>query len=795
MGKSRLNKIARDLWDNRGRTFLVLLSMTIGISAVAFVADAYAILSREMNYNYLRTDPSSARLWVSPVDETTLARVQDIPGIAAADFRSTVEGRIQTGENEWKTIKLFVVHDFQNMPLDRIYSESGAWPPASDEILIERVAVRLFSARTGDTLQFTIPGGTGGELRYAGTAHAPGLPPAWMEGWLYGFITPSALERLGGTTELQELRVRFSDTSSDQEVVRSKTRALADTLRAEGYSVTSIRVPKPDQHPHATQMSTLLMMLQMFGLLALILSSVLSANMISAMMSREVRQIGVMKTLGAGPKQVAGLYFAMIGILGLLAMIVALPAALLAARQYAQFASNMLNFNVFRDDVPLPYWLLQMGLGGLLPLFVAAIPILRGSRISIRQAISDYGVNVREFGRGRFDRLLARLRALPRLALLAIRNTFRRRTRAIFTVLTLTAAGISFITAMNVSASMKGSVEDKFNAIRYDTMIVFNQPYPIERLRSGFAETPGLSQMEFWGGARAAVVRADGSIGNYFQLTAPNTDSKLMTDLPVAEGRWLLPSDQNALVVNQAVQSREPEAQVGATVRLRIDGRESDWTIVGIVWEMMAPPTAYTKRESFNHTTGLGDSAGIVVAQSVDRSQQGVAALTQSLEARMKTDNRDVSSVVQFANSRDKVVNHLRVLSSFLVIMSILVLIVGGLGLASTLSINVLERRREIGVLRATGASGLDVTGLVTGEGMMMGLMGWILAAIVAGPVGRRLAWNFGMNFFEVPLSFSYSVSGALLWLGVVIAFAAVASYLPALNASRLPVQKVLAYE
>jgi putative ABC transport system permease protein len=795
MGRSRWMKILRDLWGDRARTLLVLLSLVIGMFAVSIVIDAYAILIREMNYNYLRTDPSSAILWVAPLDEAVLARVRQTPGIAAADVRSTIGGRIRTGENLWKTITLFVVPDFQKMPVDRIYPESGAWPPSDGDILMERAAVRLFSSKIGEPLLLSIPGGTGGTLRFAGTAYAPGLAPAWMEGELYGFITTGALARLGGSPSWQELRVQFADVTTDQEAVRANARSFADTLAVQGYTVSRIEVPKPGAHPHAAQMGALLSLLEMFGLLALILSSILAATMISAMMSREIRQIGVMKALGASPSQVAGVYFAMVGLLGLLSLAISLPAGLAAARAYAQFAANILNFNIFRDDVPLSYWWIQVAAGGLFPLVVAAIPILRGSRISIQEAISDYGVRVSEFGRGWFDGLLARVRFLPSFARLGFRNAFRRRTRAMFIILTLMAAGTSFITAMNVAASMDGSAKEKFDAIQYDAMIIFNRPYTDAQLDAAFAGVSGLQRMEVWGGAQPAIERVDGSIGNTFTLIAPKAETKLMNALPVAKGRWLLPGDTNTIVINQGVQSREPAAKVGNMVRMRMLGKESVWKIVGVVDEFMAPPTAYVNREAFDAAIGASDSAGIVVVRSLDRSPTGVAAVTRSLEARISASPLDVAVTRRMADGRDMIVNHLWLLVSFLVMMSVLVLFVGGLSLASTLSINVLERRREIGVMRASGASGWDIAGIVTGEALIVSLSAWILSILVSNPIGEWITWNFGMTFLQAPLTYSYSVTGALEWLGIVIVFAALASFLPAWDASRLPVQKVLAYE
>jgi putative ABC transport system permease protein len=795
MGKPLFHKILRDLWSNRVRTLLVLLSLAIGVFAVAIVSDSYAILLREMNYNYRRTDPSASTIWASPLDESVLERVRNLPGVSAVDLRTTIGGRIRIGPEEWKTIELFVIRDYGNMPLDRIYSENGAWPPAEGEILIERAAVRMFSARIGDELEITIPGGTRGALRYAGTAYAPGLAPAWMEGELYGFITPETLERLGGKNSWQELRVSFADAALTQEEVRAQSGEIAATLRLAGLTVARIEVPKPGEHPHAAQMRTLLFLLEAFGLLALLLSSVLAANMISALMAREIRQIGVMKTLGAGPNQVAGLYLTTVGVLGGVAILFALPAGYAAARAYAGFGAALLNFEIFNASVPLPYWILQIGLGAVLPLAVAAAPVLRASRITIREAISDYGVSARPFGRGGFERLLARVQFLPRLSLFAIRNTFRRRLRALLTVSMLMAAGTSFITAMSVYSSMNATVGAKFDAIRYDAMFVFNRPYPLEAMQSEFQTIPGARKVEFWGGASASVVRPDGSVGNSFQLVAPAAGTDLMTALPVSAGRWLRPADRNALVVNQMVLSNEPEIRVGRTVRLRIGGRESEWLIVGTVSEMMAPPTAYASFEAFPELTGLGNSTGILVFQSQDRSRDGVATLTRTVESRLDAAGIDVASAIRLADLREVVENHLRILATFLVMMSVLVLAVGGLGLASTLSINVLERRREIGVMRATGASGWDVTRLVAGEGIMIGLIGWILAVLASGPVGRWITWMFGMTFFNVPLNFSYSAPGVFLWLGVVVLFAAGASLIPAYDASRMPVQEALAYE
>jgi putative ABC transport system permease protein len=127
--------------------------------------------------------------------------------------------------------------------------------------------------------------------------------------------------------------------------------------------------------------------------------------------------------------------------------------------------------------------------------------------------------------------------------------------------------------------------------------------------------------------------------------------------------------------------------------------------------------------------------------------------------------------------------------------MAVLLAVVGGLGLMGTMSINVLERIREIGVIRAIGASDGAVQQIVIVEGVLIGLLSWLMGVVIALPVSMLLSQVVGELILQDALTYTFSVSGALLWLVIVVTLAALASFLPARNASRLTVREVLAYE
>ncbi len=135
------------------------------------------------------------------------------------------------------------------------------------------------------------------------------------------------------------------------------------------------------------------------------------------------------------------------------------------------------------------------------------------------------------------------------------------------------------------------------------------------------------------------------------------------------------------------------------------------------------------------------------------------------------------------------------IIITLLMSMVILLAIVGAIGLAGTMSLNVLERIREIGVLRAIGASNGAVLQVVIVEGVLIGVLSWAIGAVLAIPVGQVIANAVGKTTLNTSLSYTVSVSGIFLWLAVVVVISAVASYFPAQQAADLSVREVLAYE
>jgi putative ABC transport system permease protein len=124
-----------------------------------------------------------------------------------------------------------------------------------------------------------------------------------------------------------------------------------------------------------------------------------------------------------------------------------------------------------------------------------------------------------------------------------------------------------------------------------------------------------------------------------------------------------------------------------------------------------------------------------------------------------------------------------------------LMAMVGSIGLTGTMGLNVMDRTREIGIMRAIGISDGTLMQLVIVEGMLIGLISWLVACFAAIPISTLMFDVISTAIFGQQIQFTFVLSGVLIWLGLVVFLSGIASILPARNAARLTIREVLSYE
>jgi putative ABC transport system permease protein len=170
-------------------------------------------------------------------------------------------------------------------------------------------------------------------------------------------------------------------------------------------------------------------------------------------------------------------------------------------------------------------------------------------------------------------------------------------------------------------------------------------------------------------------------------------------------------------------------------------------------------------------------------------------ALSRELQDVFKSRNIQVAYVQQGAVWMQQQKTTTDLLVYFMLGMAILIAFVGGLGLMGMMSMNVMERTREIGVMRAIGASNGDIQGIVITESIAVGLVSWVGAVLLSIPITYVLDYGVGVAVMQSPLPVLYNLTGSLVWLAGILGIAVLASAIPARRASRLTVRDTLVYE
>ena len=785
---TRWRKVGRDLWLHRTRSATVVLAVLVGLVSAGAVLDTWALLRRVTRDGYLATNPASATLHLADgdsVDAVLIAAVRAHPDVRDAQARRTVVASALVA-GSWRTALLFTAPALDAQRIGALAREDGAWPPAAGDFTIEKSSQDFAGIAIGDSVALRVGDGAPLRLAVTGVARDAGLAPGWMEHVVYGFVAPATLSRLGVGTGMNQLQVVVRDAAMDRATVRRIAIALREVAERTGHTVREIDVPEPGEHIHAAQMNSLLLVMGAFGLLALILSGFLVVNLVTALLAGQLREIGVMKAIGARPPQLAAMYLVLAVVLGVVASAIAIPTAALIGRAYGRFSAELLNFAIEGYAIPRSAMAVQLAAGILLPLAAAVIPVARGSRIPVAAALRDVGVG----DGGITPPWIDRVRGTRRPLLLSLRNAFRRRQRMALTLLTLALGGATFLGALDLRQSIRDSVGHLYGEVmRFDMSVRLDTPQPAARAESVARGIGGVEAAEGWSGARAVLASRD-ELGGTFVVTALPAQSALVR-FDVKAGRWLAGDDIGAMVVNERLLAEQPTLAVGSEVSPHINGRATRWRIVGVV-ESGPAPAAYATRQGLAAVTG-DDRITSVMVRAATREPGAQSELVVRLREVLEASALPVASSQLMVANRRVVEDHLLMVASFLLVMAQLTVVVGGLALASTMSLAVLERTREIGVLRAIGAAPGAIMRMVQVEGLVIALLSWLIAIPLSIPVSLALGRAFGDIMFPVPPSPAPNGGAVVTWLALVVVVSFAACAWPARRATRIPAAAALA--
>lgn len=801
------HKVWHDLWHHKARTLLVILSIASGVFAIGAIFGMVDQLLSGMDNAHRATNPSHINVFLNTlIDDDTARSLTSIPGVVGVEPANRINIRYKTGpDGEWQDGAITMRRDFTDQQYDLVTLQEGAWP-ADRQIGVERLTTQSYHLDIGDQIIIEMPG-TDRVFTINGRIRHPFVQPPSFGGEAHFFADAAGLAKLGfpeGRFASVMVQIEPYSRAHAEQIAGD----IRERLSKQGYNVAITIYQEPDRHWGRDFVDGLMIVLRVMAVVSLFLSVVLVVNTFTAVITQQTDQIGVIKAIGGSSGIITKTYLVGVLLLSLLALALALPLGALTAFASSRWFLNLFNvdFDTFQFSPQAVWW--QVAAATAVPILAALWPVLKGANLTVREAIATYGLGG-DFGSSRFDRFIDHLSArfLSSVYAAALGNMFRRKGRLALTQLVLVIAGVMFLVVMTLVASTNHTLDNEMARRGYDARIGFVRDQRSERVLNMALALPEVKAAEIWYTHSATILREGerlrDSAGLGAQLTGLPPESTMRRPL-IVDGRWLQPGDglsESRVIVVNADSAEKNGIAVGDVIRLDLGQLGSaEWQVIGtyriISGADFTTEPIYAPLDAVVAVTKQANRGTALYLQTSDHSAEVVTAVTEHLKNQFEAQHMDVALFTTAVKLDERAEIDTQFASVVTILLSLagLMALVGGIGLMGALSISVVERTREIGVLRAIGASSPTIMLLFVMEGVLQGLFSWCLAIPLAIVFSKPLANALGQAMTGTNLDFAFHVTAVFIWLIVILVVSAVAAILPARAATRISVRQSLAY-
>ena len=797
-------KVWFDLWQNKTRTLLAVLSMAVGVFSIGAIFGLVDQLLSTMDEAHQSVYPSHVNIFLqNSIDRETAAGLERIEGVSGIEPANQLSIRYKLEGNEiWEPAVLVMRDAYDEQVYDLLRLQEGDWP-SDRQFGVERLTGQGFSIETGDTVIFDIGNGTERAFPVTSKIRHPFVQPPDFGGPAHFFTDSAGMARFG-IPEGQYLQLLVQVEPYSREYAQEVVGEIRSNLGKQGINVSVTFYQEPEAHWGRPFVEGFTIVLQFTAVVSLFLSVILVVNTLTAVITQQTNQIGVIKAVGGKSGIIMQIYLAGVLVYGVLAFVVSLPLGAWLAFLGSRWFLNIFNIDhdVFQMSPRALVWQIIAAL--IVPLIATLWPVMQGALMSVRAALSTYGLG-NDFGRSRIDRIVEQIgeRMLPPPYPVALGNLFRRKARLALTLGVLTIAGVMFLVVMSLIDSTNYTLNNDMDRRGYDLRFGFTQSERSEQVLALASSVPGVADVETWFNVNATILREgerlNDSAGLGAQLTGVPVDSVMQKPLIVA-GRWMQSGDERVVVVAEETAVNNKIA-IGDVIRLDLGELGSDeWTVVGFYKDVYE--AGFTVEEVYAPLTAVVDvtkqanrASQLLVKTNVTTMDANVAIAT-TIKDIFETRQMDTSPYVNAVKLEERATLDSQFAPVQLMFLNLALLMgaVGGIGLMGALGISVVERRREIGVLRAVGAKSPTIMGLFIMEGVLQGVISWLLSVPIAYAFAKPLTRIVGEAMIGVALDYSFANTAVFAWLVIIIVIALFASFIPARNASRISVRESLSY-
>jgi putative ABC transport system permease protein len=702
------------------------------------------------------------------LDRGQLAELRAVPGVVSLDARTLYETRIIAGDRR-RDVLLVGVADWNDQAVNAISVDDGAAPEGA-EVVTDRMNARSgrYSGDIGDEVRLADQTGRPHVLEVSGRGDTLLFSEvvAGEEAVLYA--PQATVDDLAGASGVNSIEFRVEDTA-DAHDVASAVRARLIEL-APGVSFTDLADVRPaGEWPGQEEFNSFATLVYVGAVLALISALVLISNTMTTMVAEQRREVAVMKAIGGRRRQIRRTFLRSALWLGAIGTLLGIALGIPFANLTLGFIGT--TFFGISPEWGVPVSALAVSvLVGVMGTILASLPALRrATRTSVRDGLES-GLTT-----GRDSRLDRTLRAipLPRTSQIGLRNITRRRTRSFATVLQISLAvsvGLGFLALGTTVADVTGSVWD---TMRWDVIVSQRANAPLDGTAAELiAGTEGVRS------GHPILYNTLEVDGEQYEAWGLPPDTELYRP-DIGAGRWLEPADEDSqrpVVVLGRALADTAGVEVGDTITVGTARGPAELEVIGIDRPLINDATTlFLPLATFQDLLGRSDTNAYWVV-SADQDEAAIDRVATAAEERLTAAGYPVSTEIHYVERAANIDSN-RVLIAVLAAMGIPIVFIGMIGLLNSMTMNVIERTRDVGIVRCIGARSRAVRRIFRTEALTVALVGALVAVPGGWLVGALLSWvvtelfHYGsVPYTFPPLSavFAVVMTLALAWLVVI---------------------------
>ncbi len=781
MSSALARKSWSDLTRRPGRTVLTTLTLALAVASFGILA-LPSLMNRAMT-----SAVATSRLYnlFVPIDETALssaqlARLSRLPNVTSVSARTIFATRTLIGGRRVDT-EVWGVPNFSHQPVDQVVTADR---PGMNQVLVDGqdATFGISNAKAGDTLRVQGANGSFESVGVVGSAAGMAFNQNTQTGQLVLYATQQTVQRLGALSGVNLLEFRLRDA---QRPAAQRTEASVRTFLATQPAPTTFSaiptIRTPGDWPAKSIFNERSRILDVLILLAVVSATFLLVNTIRTMVAEQRREIGVMRAIGASGRGIRFSYLRTAALLGTAgAAIGALLGIGISFVLVALFARLIFGVSPsFAVDWAVVMLSVVVGLGGTL---LIAWPTLgRALRTPVHEALTSEGL-VSQFGTGRLDRAIMHSRLLPTPVRIGARNVARQKGRAITTVVQVALAVATLLGLLSLALAVTQVTNQSWNVLDYDITLSAQpgghwfSPTAIRQLghQAGVAgvEAADWSQMAYQGQTLYGLgVHADTFVRE-----------------PLAIGHWLTVDEERAAapvaVVGSAI-ARRWNLQVGSHVTFTTAGGPQAFQVIGVgASDANNGFNVYTSLAFLSRVIDRPGVANAVFVRSTNHGHPSVNALAVRLEDRLASAGFATRSQLMYVGrATDQATAH----TTLVIVESIglLIVAISMLGLINMITMSIIERTREIGVLRSLGARARDLRRIFRTETLVLALSGFVVAIPLGWVVAHAVQWLM-LHVANAQLPAPYTLENLIVAFVGTLVLAVLVVVLPLRRATRL---------